>query len=134
MRSLSTGLTFVVAVVHIWFLALETQVWDTPAGMAALATSQSFAQPSAVFAARQGLFNGFLAAGLLCGLLLRKDAFKIFFLVCAVAAGTLDGLALGKAAFMIEALPALGALLILLLGRITYSRQQRRAERAEAQA
>ena len=106
-----------MAVLHVWFLLLETLLWTTPGARAAFGMSQSYAEQSAVLAAHQGLSNGFLAAGLCYGVLRRNEAFKIFFLGWAVAAGTLGGLTLGPRAFVIEAVPALGALALLLLGR-----------------
>jgi putative membrane protein len=117
MRSLSTGIILIVAVLHVWFLLLETLLWTTPGARAAFGMSQSYAEQSAVLAAHQGLSNGFLAAGLCYGVLRRNEAFKIFFLGWAVAAGTLGGLTLGPRAFVIEAVPALGALALLLLDR-----------------
>jgi putative membrane protein len=123
MRTLSIGLTLVVAVAHVWFLLLETLLWTTPVGRAAFAISPSYAEQSAVLAAHMGLANGFLAAGLFYGVLRHNDAFKIFFLGWAVAAGTLGGLTLGPSAFVIEALPALGALVLLLLHRTSRVRR-----------
>jgi putative membrane protein len=117
MRFLSTSLTLITAVLHIWFLLLDTVFWTKPIGLAAFAMSRAFAEQTAVFAVHLGLCNGVLAAGLLYGVLRRNDAFTIFCLSWAAAAGILGGVTRGIPPFIIEAVPALVALAALVLTR-----------------
>lgn len=119
MRFISTGLTLILALLHVWFMLLDTLFWTTPVGRAALGISQTYAEQTRVLAAHLGLFNAVLAAGLCYGVLRRSDAFKVFFLCAAVALGTLGGVTLGPVAFVIDALPALAALALLVLDRVS---------------
>jgi len=117
MRALSAALTLLVAALHLWFLVLEMFLWTSPLGMAAFQTSRQYAERSAVLAAHQGLYNGFIAAGLLYGLFGKNDAFRIFFLGAAVTAGVFGGFTIGPVPLVIQALPALGALSAVLIAR-----------------
>ena len=78
-----------LALIHVYILVLEMFLWDKPAGLRAFAQTQEAASASKVLAANQGLYNGFLAAGLFWGLWLGAEGFaiKVFFLLCVLLAG-----------------------------------------------
>lgn len=82
-------LTALVALIHVYIVYLEMVLWDTPTGRKTFGTTPEFAAASKVLAANQGLYNGFLAAGLVWGLWLGTAGFqfKAFFLICVVVAG-----------------------------------------------
>jgi putative membrane protein len=109
----------VVALEHLYFMVLEMFLWQTPLGLQTFHNTAEFAQKSAPLAANQGLYNGFLAAGLLFSLVhpaARSRAVRSFFLGCVVVAGIYGALTAIPSIFFIQALPALIAL-ALLLGR-----------------
>lgn len=114
MAALATGVVVVVALLHVWFLVLEMFLWQTPYGMRTFGTTPEFAAASAVLAANQGLYNGFLAAGLLwtlaSGGVVRGRAGLTFFLGCVVVAGVYGAVTANPRIFWIQALPALVAL------------------------
>ena len=89
MRVVANVLVALVAVEHLWFLVLEMFLWTTPTGMRVFDLTPEFAEQSAALAANQGLYNGFLAAGLLWSFVRGEDALalRIFFLTCVVVAG-----------------------------------------------
>ena len=105
-----------VALLHIYFLILEMFLWDKPLGLKTFAQSKEKASATKVLAANQGLYNGFLAAGLIVGLI--KGAagydFKVFFLSCVIVAGIYGAATANKKILFIQALPAAIALLLLL--------------------
>ena len=106
-----------VAVLHIYFLVLEMFLWDKPMGLKAFGMSLEKAQQSKVLAANQGLYNGFLAAGLIWGLT-RGSAgldIKTFFLACVVVAGLYGAATASRKILFIQALPAALALVLLWL-------------------
>lgn len=105
----------VVAAIHVYILVLEMFLWDKPAGLRAFGQTQAAATASKVLAANQGLYNGFLAAGLVWGLLLGHDGFgvKIFFLTCIIIAGIYGAATASKKILYVQALPALLALVLL---------------------
>ncbi len=116
MAALTTGLIALVAVLHLYFLALEMFLWDTPYGRRVFGSTPEFAKASKVLAANQGLYNGFLAAGLIWSLLdPDRHAFelKIFFLSCVIVAGVYGGLTANRKILFVQALPALVALVAL---------------------
>lgn len=106
-----------VAALHAYFLVLEMFLWDKPAGRKAFGLKQDFATETKVLAANQGLYNGFLAAGLVWGLLQgdvgRPD--KIFFLLCVIVAGVFGAATASRKILFIQALPAALALAAVLL-------------------
>jgi len=119
MRKAATTLIALVALEHIGFLVLEMFLWTTPTGMRVFALTPEFAEQSAALAANQGLYNGFLAAGLIWSLLRKEDAFaiKVFFLSCVIIAGVF-GAATAKASILIvQGAPALVALVLVVLSR-----------------
>lgn len=116
MRVLANVLVGLVAALHVYFLILEAFLWDTPYGRKTFDLTPEFATASKALAANQGLYNGFLAAGLVWGLALGGDgdAIKIFFLTCIVVAGVVGGATVGRKVLFVQALPAAVALLLLL--------------------
>ncbi|HLA86631.1 MAG TPA: DUF1304 domain-containing protein [Anaerolineales bacterium] len=108
-------ITGVVALLHIGFLTIEMFLWDKPTGRNVFHTTAEFAAQSKTLAANQGLYNGFLAAGLIWGLLAGDNSVKIFFLSCVIIAGIFGAFTVSKRIFYIQALPALIALVILLV-------------------
>nr|WP_323135383.1 DUF1304 domain-containing protein [Dyella silvatica] len=105
-----------VALLHVWFLVLEMFLWDTPTGRRTFKLTPEFSAASKVLAANQGLYNGFLAAGLIWGLSLGNAgaSVKIFFLACVLIAGIYGGLTASRKILLIQALPALIGLILLL--------------------
>jgi len=92
MRLLANVLTFIVAVSHIGILVLEMFFWSHPVGQKIFSMTEEAAKSSEILAMNQGLYNGFLAAGLFWGLLVKRPDIKIFFLCCIVIAGIFAGL------------------------------------------
>ncbi len=105
-------LTGLVALIHLYIVALEMFLWDTPRGRKAFGTTEAFAKESKVLAANQGLYNGFLAAGLIWGIWLGDagDPVKIFFLLCVAVAGAYGAATVGIRILLIQTVPALIAL------------------------
>ncbi|MEQ1658293.1 MAG: DUF1304 domain-containing protein [Hylemonella sp.] len=106
-----------VALLHIWFLVLEMFLWDKPAGLKAFGQTLEKAQASKVLAANQGLYNGFLAAGLLWGLSLGAAGTPIqaFFLLCVLVAGLYGAATASRKILFVQALPAALGLVLLML-------------------
>jgi putative membrane protein len=106
-----------VALLHLYFLVLEMFLWDKPAGLRAFGHSAEAAAASKVLAANQGLYNGFLAAGLVWGLSLGAagTSIKAFFLLCVLIAGIYGALTASRKILYVQALPALAALVLLAL-------------------
>jgi putative membrane protein len=109
----------VIALLHLWFLILEMFLWTKPAGRRAFGLTAEFAEQSKALAANQGLYNGFLAAGLLWALLwygvVSGRAILTFFLVCIVAAGIFGGVTVSRRILIVQALPAAIAAALLWL-------------------
>ena len=101
-------LVAVMALLHVYILVLEMFLWTTPRGRRAFGTTPEFAQQSKALAANQGLYNGFLAAGLVWGLCLGFGGFgvKVFFLLCIVIAGLYGGFTASRKILFIQAIPA----------------------------
>jgi putative membrane protein len=106
----------IVALLHLWFLVLEMFLWTKPAGRRAFGLSAEFAQQSKALAANQGLYNGFLVAGLVWGLSLGESGYgvKLFFLACVLVAGLFGGFTVSRKILWIQALPAAIGLALLL--------------------
>jgi putative membrane protein len=113
----ATVVIAIIALLHVYFLVLEMFLWTKPAGRRAFGLTAEFAEQSKALAANQGLYNGFLAAGLIWGLSLGVGGFdvKVFFLACVLVAGIFGGFTASKKILWIQALPALIALLLLHL-------------------
>ena len=119
-------LVAVVALEHIYILVLEMFLWTKPPGLRAFGLTPEFAQETAVLAANQGLYNGFLAAGLIWGLMLKDKGFgvRVFFLSCVVVAGVFGGITAKPSILVIQALPAAVALAATLLAWRSWSRHR----------
>jgi len=119
MTFIGNVLTALVAVLHIYFLALEMFLWQKPLGLKTFRNTPEKAETTAVLAANQGLYNGFLAAGLIWGLLHAAPVFafqiKAFFLLCVIIAGAYGAATVSKRILYVQAAPAALALIILWL-------------------
>jgi putative membrane protein len=107
----------VVAVLHLVFLVLEMFLWSKPMGRRVFGLSREYAEQSATLAANQGLYNGFLAAGLVWGLVVggpEGENIKVFFLVCVVVAGVFGAVTVKRSILWIQALPAAVAVALVL--------------------
>ena len=107
-----------VAFLHVYFLVLEMFLWDKPTGRRVFGHSKEQATATKVLAANQGLYNGFLAAGLVWGLLLGAAGFevKVFFLACVVVAGVFGAATASRKILFVQALPAAIGLVLLFFG------------------
>jgi putative membrane protein len=104
-----------IAAQHIAFLVLEMFLWTHPVGRKVFGQSLEAAQSSRLLAANQGLYNGFLAAGLIWGLLSSDWSVKVFFASCVLIAGIYGGWSVKRTIFFVQGLPALVALVLLLV-------------------
>jgi putative membrane protein len=107
MTVIANVLTGLVALSHVGFLVLEMFFWDHPVGRRIFAMSPEVSASSAALAKNQGLYNGFLAAGLLWGLFAARRDVTLFFLGCVVVAGIFGGLTAKTSILFTQALPAL---------------------------
>jgi len=105
-----------VALLHAYFLVLEMFLWDKPRGLRTFGLTPEFASASKSLAANQGLYNGFLAAGLVWGLVLgvSGDSIKIFFLACITLAGVFGAAAANRKILWVQAVPGAIALALVL--------------------
>jgi len=110
-----------VAVLHIYFLVLEMFLWDKPAGLRTFGHTLKAASVTKTLAMNQGLYNGFLAAGLVWGLLSAESgsSIKIFFLACVVIAGIFGAMTASRKILFVQALPAAVALLLVIIAITT---------------
>jgi putative membrane protein len=110
---------FLVAALHVYILVLEMFLWQTPRGLRSFGMTQAVADSSAKLAANQGLYNGFLAAGLLWGLLaygvVSGRAILTFFLACVIVAGIYGGATVNRRITLIQSVPAVIALALVWL-------------------
>src|SRR3954469_24209037 len=115
-------LVAVVAALHVYFLVLEMFLWTKPLGLKTFRNSPEKATDSAVLAANQGLYNGFLAAGLIWGLVQGLPAFafqiKVFFLLCVIVAGVYGAATVSRRILYVQAAPAALALVLLWLASL----------------
>ena len=116
MRAVGNVAVILVAVLHLYFLVLEMFLWDKPLGLRTFRLTPEFAKASKVLAANQGLYNGFLVAGLVWGLCLGAAGtpVKEFFLGCVVAAGVFGALTSSRRILWVQALPGAVALAFVL--------------------
>ena len=105
-----------VALLHLYFLVLEMFLWDKPFGMRTFKLTPEFAAASKGLAANQGLYNGFLVAGLVWGLAMGAAGIdvKVFFLACVVVAGVFGGATVNRNILFVQAVPGIIALALLL--------------------
>ncbi len=111
---LAIVLVLLVALLHLYFLVLEMFLWTRPAGLKVFRQSIEKAEQTRVLAANQGLYTGFLAAGLLYGVATGSREFCLFFLACVVVAGAYGAASVNRRIFFVQALPALLAIAALL--------------------
>ena len=116
MKLAADVLVALVALLHLYFLVLEMFLWDKPAGLRAFGHSAAAAASTRVLAANQGLYNGFLAAGLLWGLWLDTagTSIKLFFLGCVIVAGIFGAMTASRKILFVQALPAMLAAVLVL--------------------
>lgn len=116
---LASVLVAFVAVLHLAFFVLESFLWTKPAGRRIFGLSRELAESTKSLAANQGLYNAFLAAGLIWGLVpsVHTFAVRIFFLSCVVIAGIVGGFTAKRSILIVQALPGAVALLVVLLTR-----------------
>ena len=109
MTAVATVLTALVALIHVYIVVLEMLLWTKPAGLRAFNMTPEFAQSTRVLAANQGLYNGFLAAGLIWGIWLGDagEPIKIFFLVCVAVAGIFGAATASRRILFVQTIPAL---------------------------
>ena len=114
MALLANGMVALVAALHVYFLVLEMVFWTRPLGLKTFRNTPEKARETAVLAANQGLYNGFLAAGLVWGLLHPDPAvawqIKTFFLLCVIVAGAYGAYSVSRRILYVQALPAAVAL------------------------
>lgn len=115
MDIITNGLIFLVALLHAGFLVLEMFLWQKPQGRKIFRLSETDAATTAVLAANQGLYNGFLSAGLLLGMLAQNWTLIIFILCCVIIAGLYGAWSVSRRIFFVQSLPALLALLFILI-------------------
>jgi putative membrane protein len=119
MNFLSNILVGIVAVEHLYFLYLEMFAWTAPRTLKAFGNTAEAAEASKVLAANQGLYNGFLAAGLIWGLVHPNPAvgyqLQVFFLLCVMVAAIYGGMTAKRSILFVQGVPALLALVILFL-------------------
>ena len=109
-----------IALLHVYILVLEMFLWTTPIGRRAFGLKPEFARESAALAANQGLYNGFLAAGLVWGLVAGGSTgfqAKVFFLVCVLVAGVYGAITVNRRILFVQAVPAAIGLVLVVLAR-----------------
>ena len=110
MKTLSKLLTSLVALLHFGFMIVEMFFWQHPIGYKMFNTTAEFAEKTQFMAQNQGLYNGFLVAGLLWGLIAKKRDVVIFFLLCVIVAGIYGAMTVKPTIFVVQAIPAILAL------------------------
>ena len=118
MNAVATVLVAVVALVHVYIVVLEMVLWTTPRGRAAFGLTPEFAEQTKALAGNQGLYNGFLAAGLVWGLVgpdHLRFGFQVFFLLCVIVAGLYGAATASRKILFVQAVPGALALAAVLL-------------------
>ena len=115
MSVIAAVLVVLVAVLHAWFLVLEMFLWTRPAGLKTFRDTPEKAETTRVLAANQGLYNGFLAAGLLWGLVTAQWNVVVFFLLCVVVAALYGAWSVSRRIFYVQGVPAIAALAAIWL-------------------
>ena len=122
MATIAAILVAVVAAIHVYIVILEMFLWRTPRGLRSFGTTQAFADESATLAANQGLYNGFLVAGLVWGLVASDPVgfqVKVFFLACVIVAGLYGAATVNRRIAVVQALPGAIALALVMLANST---------------
>jgi len=117
LKTAADTVVLLIALLHVYILVLEMFLWDKPKGMKAFGLTQDFANQTKALAANQGLYNGFLAAGLFWGLYLGAAGgpVKVFFLACVLVAGLYGAATASRKILFIQAVPALLGLILTFL-------------------
>lgn len=125
MKKAATVLVAFVAIEHLYILVLEMFLWTRPAGLRAFGLTPEFAEQTAVLAANQGLYNGFLAAGLIWSLFRKPEdatSLRVFFLGCVIVAGVFGAITAKPSILYVQAAPAFIALVMTLLAHRSINR------------
>ena len=115
MSTVASVLLVLVALLHLYFLVLEMFLWNKPLGLKTFRNTPEKAETTRVLAANQGLYNGFLAAGLFYAAVTGSREFAVFFLLCVVIAGAYGAYSVNKRIFFVQELPAIVGLLVLFM-------------------
>lgn len=115
MKTIATALAALVALIHIGIVIMEFFFWDHPIGRKVFDMTEAQSASTVVNALNQGLYNGFLAAGLIWGLMAKKRDVVAFFLICVVVAGIFGAITVKPTILIVQAAPAALALLVLFL-------------------
>lgn len=113
---IAVSLSFLVALLHLYFMVLEMFLWTRPIGLKTFRNTPEQAAMTRVLAANQGLYNGFLAAGLLWGLASQQWNVVVFFLACVVVAALYGAYSVSRRIFFVQGMPAIAALAAILIG------------------
>ncbi|MBB3277812.1 MULTISPECIES: DUF1304 domain-containing protein [unclassified Pseudoxanthomonas] len=113
---IAVSLSFLVALLHLYFMVLEMFLWTRPIGLKTFRNTPEKAAITRVLAANQGLYNGFLAAGLLWGLLSQQWNVVVFFLICVVVAALYGAYSVSRRIFFVQGIPAVAALAAIFFG------------------
>ena len=114
---MANALVLLVALLHLVFLVMEMFLWTKPFGRRTFGLTKELAEASAKLAMNQGLYNGFLAAGLIWGVAANLFEVKVFFLVCVIVAGVFGAFTAKRSILFVQALPGAIALVLTLLAR-----------------
>ena len=114
MNAVAAALVALVALIHVYIVVLEMVLWTKPQGRAAFGTDAEFAEATKTLAANQGLYNGFLVAGLVWGLVADETDVLVFFLLCVIVAGIYGGITASRKIVFVQALPGAIALALVL--------------------
>lgn len=115
MHVIANALVLLVAALHLYFLVLEMFLWTRPIGLKTFRNTPEKAEATRVLAANQGLYNGFLAVGLLWGLFTAQWNVVVFFLLCVVVAALYGAWSVSKRIFYVQGVPAIAALAVVAL-------------------
>ena len=115
MSTIALALIALVALLHAYFLVLEMFLWTKPLGLKTFRNTPEKAEITRVLAANQGLYNGFLAAGLIWSIVAQKSDVALFFLGCVVVAALYGAYSVNKRIFFVQGVPAIAAILAVLL-------------------
>lgn len=117
MNVVAWGLVALVGLLHLWFMVLEMFLWTRPLGLKTFRNTPERAEATKVLAANQGLYNGFLAAGLFYAAATGSREFAVFFLVCVAIAGAYVAWSVSRRIFYVQAVPALIGIAALWFAR-----------------
>lgn len=117
MSAVAGILVAAIALLHVYILVLEMFLWTTPRAMKAFGTTPQLAEQTKVMAGNQGLYNGFLAAGLFWGLLIHSPSVQLFFLACVAVAGLYGAATANRRILFVQTVPAVLAMVAVLLAK-----------------